>query len=64
MKKGTVGAAGSSNPDDYNPDLIKEKIEAAHRTARGKRRRRRGVRAAGFPGVCAWVTFVERAALR
>lgn len=59
MKKGTVGAAGSSNPDDYNPDLIKEKIKALN----VKREENADAVAAcaqeGFPVVCAWVTFVE-----
>jgi hypothetical protein len=59
MKTGTVGAAGSSDPDDYNPDLIKEKIKAFN----AKREENADAVAAcaqqGFPVVCAWVTFVE-----
>jgi hypothetical protein len=59
MKKGTVGAAGSSNPDDYNPDLIKEKIEALNARREENADAVAACAQQGFPVVCAWVTFVE-----
>lgn len=59
MKKGTVGAAGSSNPDDYNPELIKEKMAELNILREENADAVAACAQQGFPVVCAWVTFVE-----
>jgi|TARA_B110000967_G_scaffold71004_1_gene73507 hypothetical protein len=59
MKKGTVGVAKSSDPDDYNPEKIKLKMADLNVLREQNADAVAACAQQGFPVVCAWVSFVE-----
>ena len=59
MKKGTVGAAGSSNADDFNPELIRQKMRQSVIEREENANEIAACAQEGYSIVCAWVAFVE-----